>query len=177
MFITNVGVHEICIIRPAGQPGILRRFEPLPQVQSMEYYIGRAVTKPCVCLPLYMYITREWVHQLQRPGAVRRRTRQWCRDTGWWAWINGGGCGSFWIDELSASTTLVSDEQFYLSRIGGCIHGRMILLATLLYPWAKTRYATDCPVGSRSKVSVWRTNVIPAGNQHGYWFDIAQIAM
>jgi hypothetical protein len=123
----------------------------------MGYHIGRAVTKPCVSLPLYItnsnFMLREWVHQLKLLGTGRCRFRQWLQDTGWRTRIKGSGCGLFRIDKLGASAkvTLVMDSSICVAFLAV-----WSVIGHPVGPWPKTRNATDCP-GSRIKVSMWRT--------------------
>jgi hypothetical protein len=74
----------------------LRNCAPLPQAQYMQGISSQDVCYLAVrCLPLNIsnryFILREWVHQLQRPGAGQYRSRVSWKSI---VWTQAGGQGS-----------------------------------------------------------------------------------
>jgi hypothetical protein len=149
------------ILAHPRQPGVLRRFETAllyPRFNPRDIISGRLL--PSHALPpakyyWYMFILREWVHQLQRPWAGQHRSRvSWKSIVGTPASVHGSKAVGVACLESMNWVRVTGAGQFYLSHIGGCAPDRVIWLTTLFHSVIWGEIIMNAIGGSNSKVCV-----------------------
>jgi hypothetical protein len=115
---------------------VVEWFEMIPVLSdhfTHFHIIGRVVTHPGLPGVLHCFETALLYrsNRMADPGCGSVDCSSGCQDTGWRQRPKAVRCGWFRIGCKCQGD--LGDGQFYLSRIGGCIPGRVIWLAAVLF--------------------------------------------